>query len=94
MDFSLLSEEVERNLSAALLDFSRTVLSSAEAREPQRLAVYLHDTAQLVHNWYHKLRVLEAPAGVREARLVLARASQIVLRNGLGILGITAPERM
>ncbi len=94
VDFSLLSEEVERNLAASLCDFPRTVASAAAAREPQRLAVYLHDTAQLVHNWYHRYRVLEAPPGLREARLVLARASRIVLRNGLTILGISAPERM
>jgi arginyl-tRNA synthetase len=94
VDFSLLSEDVERHLAASLCDFPRTVASAAAAREPQRLAVFLHDTAQLVHNWYHRYRVLEAPPGVREARLVLARASQIVVRNGLTILGISAPERM
>ena len=94
VDFALLTAEGERELTAALLDLPRTVSSAAEAREPQRLAQYLHDTAQLVHNWYHKHRVLEAPPGVREARLVLARACQLVLGNGLAILGISAPERM
>jgi arginyl-tRNA synthetase len=94
VDLSGLSEDTERELIAALLDFPRVVSSAAAAREPQRLAAALHDTAQLVHNWYHKYRVLEAPAGVKEARLVLARAAQIVLRNGLTILGISAPERM
>ncbi len=94
IDYATLGEESERNLVAALLDFPRLVSSAGEAREPQRLAAYLHETARLAHNWYHKVRVLEAPDGVREARLALARAAQIVLRNGLTILGITAPERM
>jgi arginyl-tRNA synthetase len=94
VDYSTLGEESERNLSAALLDFPRLVASACEAREPQRLAAYLHETARLAHNWYHKVRVLEAPDGVREARLALARAAQIVLCNGLAILGISAPERM
>jgi arginyl-tRNA synthetase len=94
VDYSRLSEESERNLVAALLDFPRLVAGSSEAREPQRLATYLHDTARLAHNWYHRVRVLEAPEGVREARLALARAAQIVLRNGLTLLGISAPERM
>ncbi|HEY5545643.1 MAG TPA: arginine--tRNA ligase [Gemmatimonadaceae bacterium] len=94
VDYSTLSEDSERNLSAALLDFPRLVASASEAREPQRLAAYLLDTARLAHNWYHRVRVLEAPDGVREARLALARAAQIVLRNGLTILGISAPERM
>jgi arginyl-tRNA synthetase len=94
VEYAALGESAERELAAALLDFPRTVASAAAAREPQRLATYLHDTAQLVHNWYHKYRVLEAPEGVRGARLALARAGQIVLRNGLTILGISAPERM
>ena len=58
------------------------------------MAAYLLDTARLAHNWYHKVRVLEAPPDVRGARLVLARAAQIVIRNGLSVLGISAPERM
>ena len=94
VDYATLGEESERNLVAALLDFPRLLAGANEAREPQRVAAYLHDTARLAHNWYHKVRVLEAPDGVREARLALARAAQIVLRNGLTILGISAPERM
>jgi arginyl-tRNA synthetase len=77
-----------------LLDFPRLIASASDAREPQRLAAYLHETARLAHNWYHKVRILEAPDGVRDARLALARSAQIVLSNGLTILGISAPERM
>jgi arginyl-tRNA synthetase len=94
IDLSVLSEPGERELIAALLDFPSVVASAADAREPQRMASSLLETADLVHKWYHKYRVLEAPPGVRAARLVLARAAQIVLRNGLTILGISAPERM
>ncbi|HEX7121338.1 MAG TPA: arginine--tRNA ligase [Gemmatimonadaceae bacterium] len=94
VDLGLLAEKGERELVAALVDLPRVVSGAAAAREPQRVAGYLHDTARLVHNWYHRYRVLEAPPGVREARLVLARAAQLVLRNGLAILGISAPERM
>jgi arginyl-tRNA synthetase len=94
VELGQLREEAERELTAALLDFPGTVSRAAGAREPQRIAAYLHDTARLVHTWYHKYRVLEAPPGVRDARLVLARAAAIVLRNGLTILGISAPERM
>ena len=94
VDLAALTEPGERELIAALLDFPGLVTNAAEAREPQRLAAWLHETADLVHKWYHKYRVLEAPPGVKEARLVLARAAQIVVRNGLTILGISAPERM
>ena len=71
-------------------EFSPTL----KALEPQRVASYLHETASLTHLWYHKHHVLNEPAPIMSARLVLARAAQIVLRNGLGLLGITAPERM
>ena len=67
---------------------------AAGAREPHRIAAYLEDIAQMVNAWYHHHRVLGAPAPIERARLVLARASQIVLANGLALLGVTAPERM
>ena len=67
---------------------------AAEAMEPHRLANYLHDMAGLTHSWYHKHHVLDEPEPIMRARLVLARATQIVLRNGLQLLGVSAPERM
>jgi arginyl-tRNA synthetase len=93
-DLALLREEEERELIKALLDFPKTVLGAAQALEPHRIASYLLDTAGLTHLWYHKHHVLGEDAAVRDARLVLAAAAQVVLRNGLAILGITAPERM
>ena len=70
------------------------VAGAAEALEPQRIATYLHDTAGKAHLWYHKAHVLNEPEEITRARLLLARATQIVLRNGLTLLGISAPERM
>jgi arginyl-tRNA synthetase len=58
------------------------------------VATYLHDTAGKVHLWYHKAHVLNEPPEIMNARLVLARAAKLVLKNGLELLGITAPERM
>ena len=89
-----LVEAEEQELIKRLLDFPALVAGAAEALEPQRVASYLHETAALTHLWYHKHHVLNEPAPIMNARLVLARAAQIVLRNGLGLLGITAPERM
>lgn len=93
-DLSLLREAAERELIKALLDFPRTVAAAADALEPHRIASYLHDTAGLVHYWYHKHHVLGEAPELRDARLVLAAAARIVLANGLAILGINAPERM
>jgi len=93
-DLSPLVLEEETELMKALLDFPALVAGAAEALEPQRLATYLHDTASRIHLWYHKAHVLNEPEAIMRARLVLARAAQVVIRNGLGMLGISAPDRM
>jgi arginyl-tRNA synthetase len=94
VNFDVLNEPEEQELIKALLDFPALVESAAETLEPQRVATYLLETARLAHLWYHKHHVLEQADDVTRARLALARGAQVVLRNGLGILGITAPERM
>jgi arginyl-tRNA synthetase len=85
-------EELE--LIKALLDFPGIVESAAAGLEPQRITAYLHDTAQRAHHWYHKYHVLGEPEPIQSARLALARATQLVLRNAMTLLGIHAPERM
>jgi arginyl-tRNA synthetase len=91
---AVLTEPEEQELIKALADFPTLVESAAETLEPHRIATYLLETARLAHLWYHKHHVLEQPEEVTRARLALARGAQIVLRNGMRILGITSPERM
>ena len=93
-DFGVLSLPEEQELMKALLDFPAELAGAAEALEPQRLTTYLLGTAGKVHLWYHKAHVLNEPEPILRARLALARAAQIVIRNGLHALGISAPERM
>ena len=93
-DVSVLTLPEEQELMKALLDYPALVEGAAAALEPHRVATYLHDTAGKIHLWYHKAHVLNEPEPIMHARLVLARASQLVLRNGLELLGITAPDRM
>ncbi|MFL5619035.1 MAG: arginine--tRNA ligase [Gemmatimonadaceae bacterium] len=93
-DLSVLSLDEETALMKALLDFPSLVSGAADALEPHRVTTYLHETAGKVHLWYHKAHVLNEPEPITRARLVLARAARIVLRNGLSLLGITAPDRM
>jgi arginyl-tRNA synthetase len=90
----VLTEPEEQELIKALLDFPALVESAAETLEPHRIATYLLETARVAHLWYHKHHVLEQAEDITRARLALARAAQIVLRNGMRILGITTPERM
>jgi arginyl-tRNA synthetase len=94
VDLSVLELPEEQELMKALLDFPALVSGAADSLEPHRVATYLHDTAGNVHLWYHKAHVLNEPEAIMRARLVLARAAQLVLRNGLTLIGITAPERM
>ena len=94
VDLSVLTLPEEQELIKALLDYPALVAGAAAALEPHRVATYLHDTASKVHLWYHKAHVLNEPEPIQRARLVLTRASQLVLRNGLELLGINAPERM
>ncbi|HEX2209647.1 MAG TPA: arginine--tRNA ligase [Longimicrobium sp.] len=101
-DLSLLSHESEAELVKLLLRFPEEIESSAEAHTPHAVCAYLEAVAGAVNSWYHagnrdaSLRVIgaEVPPEQSRARLVLSRAVQVVLRNGLAVLGITAPERM
>ncbi len=94
VDLSVLAEPEEQALIKQLLDFPSEVDGAATALEPHRLTAYALETARLAHLWYHKHHVLGEPAPIMTARLALARASQIVIRNTLHLLGISAPERM
>ena len=68
-------------------------VAAAEAA-PHQLAHYLRDVATAVHSWYDAHRMLVDDTGLRDARLALADAARIVMRNGLGVLGVEAPEAM
>jgi arginyl-tRNA synthetase len=97
-DASLLSHEREGDLLRALADFPRVVQSAADLREPHRVARYLEDTASLFHKFYDVCRVLpqgdEEATDLHRARLLLVRATMIVIRNGLRLLGVSTPDRM
>jgi arginyl-tRNA synthetase len=94
----LLTHETESALLGALQEFPRIVAFAAEVREPHRVARYLEELAGLYHRWYDNCRVI--PQGddpvedVHRTRLWLNDATGQVLRNGLGLLGVSAPERM
>ena len=90
----MLTEADESELIKHLGEFPVRVEKAALALEPHRIIGYLDDLARLVNGWYHRHRVLGAPEDLMRARLVLARAAQLVLRNGLTLIGVAAPERM
>ena len=97
-DPSTLTHDTESALIASLGDFPRVVSQAAELREPHRIARYLEEVASVYHRWYDARRV--TPLGddpieaVHGTRLWLNDATGQVLRNGLFLLGVSAPERM
>jgi len=99
-DPAQLSHEREGVLLRALAEFPRVVSAAAELRAPHRVARYLEDLAAVFNKWYdtRECRMLpqgdEPVAPVNQARLVLTVAARTVLANGLGLLGVSAPERM
>ncbi|MBI4501304.1 MAG: arginine--tRNA ligase [Gemmatimonadetes bacterium] len=94
VDLSLLTEADEQELMKHLAEFPTLVERAAENLEPHRVIAYLDDLARLANGWYHRHRVIGVGEAIEKARLVLVRAVQIVLANGLNLIGVTAPERM
>lgn len=88
----------EAELLGALSEFPRIVAASASLREPHRVARYLEELATAYHSFYSACRVLpmdgELVTDVTNARLLLCAATRQVVRNGLDLLGVGAPEKM
>ncbi len=94
----LLTHETESALLGALQEFPRVVALAAELREPHRVARYIEEVAGLYHRWYDATRVIplgdEPITDLHRTRLWLNDATSQVVRNGLGLLGVSAPDRM
>jgi arginyl-tRNA synthetase len=94
----LLTHESESALLGGLQEFPRVVAQAAELREPHRVARYLEEVAGLYHTWYAATRVIplgdEPITDLHRTRLWLNDATGQVIRNGLGLLGVSAPDRM
>jgi arginyl-tRNA synthetase len=98
-DPSLLTHPSEAALLAILGDFPRTAAQAARLREPHRVPRYLEDLAGRYHKWYDDCRVrpreaAEQVTDLHRTRLWLNEATRVVLSNGLGLLGVSAPERL
>jgi arginyl-tRNA synthetase len=97
-DPAQLSHDRENELLGSLAEFPRVIASAAELREPHRVARYLEELAGVYHGFYADCRVLpmgdEPIAPLHSARINLCAATLQVLKNGLDLLGVNAPERM
>ncbi len=93
-DLRSLNLDEERALIKQLAQYPEMIRGAAEALEPHRITFYLQALAGMLHSYYFKCRVVTEDRAQTHARLVLIAAVRIVLKNGLDLLGITAPERM
>jgi arginyl-tRNA synthetase len=94
LDLDALPAAEDLELLKKLVQFPEVLDKAAREREPHRITVYLHELATVVHGWYHRTRTVGEPSETERARLLLARGARIVLANALGVLGISAPDRM
>ncbi len=93
-NFNLLKAPEELNLIKHLAQFPQTIETAALSFEPHRMVNYLFDLATLFHKFYTECRVISDDQALTQARLALIDAVRIVIANGLGVLGISAPEHM
>ena len=82
-------------LLKAIIEFPNMVLATAKTKEVQKVTAYIQNFAGLIHSFYTECRVIDRDnIDVTSSRLALVKASQIVLRNALNLIGVSAPEKM
>ena len=91
---SRLNAEQETTLLVRLSQFPEMVELAARQKAPQHIVHYLKEVAQDFHAWYNACLFLEDEAELRNARLFLAQQTAQVMRNGLDLLGVSAPDSM
>jgi arginyl-tRNA synthetase len=84
----------EKALMTALSRYPEVVELAANNRAPQHVVHYLRDLAADFHSWYNAHKFIDDPGELRDARLMLCASARVVIANGLGILGVSAPEKM
>ncbi len=95
-DYSALQESDEHSLLLALTEFGPTIQATAENHDPSKISAYLFELARAFNRFYNAHRILsdEVPEPTKIARLALCKCTGIVIRKGLELLGIEAPEKM
>lgn len=91
---ALLTHPAELKLLKTLADFPEAILSAAMSKEPHRLINYLNEAAVDFHKFYHDCRILGEEPGLAAARTLILLGTARVMKNGLTVLGISAPEQM
>lgn len=93
-ELAVLTETAEIDLIKKLGEYPEEVAQAAKERAPHRIARYAHELASQFHTFYNQCRIIGVEPEVQQARLSLVQGVQYTIRHALGILGISAPERM
>lgn len=92
---SLLNSEIESSIMKNLADFGSQIEASARERAPYKMALYIHNLAGLVHEYYASTRIIDREnVTLTGGRLALIKACEITLSNALSLLGVSAPSKM
>jgi arginyl-tRNA synthetase len=89
-----LNSEWELELMRVMMRWPDMVRESAEALEPHRLAFFTDELAAAIHRFYKNCRIVSDDAPLTAARLLLSRAARTTIANALGLMGVSAPDRM
>ena len=89
-----LNEEQEKALLRQVARYPEVVDAAAATSEPHSIATYLRELAADFHTWYNAHKMLVDEQALRDARVALCEAVRQVIANGLGLLGVSAPETM
>jgi len=90
-----LKEKQEIDLLKCLIDFPKTIENAAIKRAPHMVTAYIQDLASKIHAFYTECRVIDRDnLNVTASRLALSKASKIVMKNALSVIGVSAPETM
>lgn len=90
-----LDNEQEAAILKHLASFPTSLVSFAEERAPHKLCAYIHKLAELIHEYYAKTRIIDrSNISLTSSHLALIKACEIVLKNALSLLGVSAPSKM
>ena len=93
-DYALLTDPTELELIKKLGEYQEMIAAAAKERAVHRVAHYVHDLAGMFHSFYNQCRILGVEPEVQQARIKLVKAVGHTIKHALGILGVSAPERM
>ena len=93
-DFSLLKEDIEKDIMRQLIKFPEAVESAARENSPHLIALYIYELASLYNNFYNSVPILKAEKNIAKARIYLSKSVAIIIRNGLNLLGIDTLKKM